>query len=172
MMLSTPRTSASDGDSPGWESVLRVGRVEVPVGETRIHDKFFVRVARQKLDIRVKEFNRDRQTRDKVDCYNCAMREITRGRLWRDQLEPPFRLGWPRQANRGDFSRRELATREGAMRVGRQKLDDSSQPYIRNRMTALLNDQCAVVWRENRDQGNREPGLVNQRAVLVTPFDE
>ncbi len=63
------------------------------------------------------------------------MREVTRGRLRGNQLEPPFRLGWPRRVICGELSRRELATRERAMRVGGQKLDQSSKPYIRDRMS-------------------------------------
>src|SRR5262249_38357030 len=56
------------------------------------------------------------------------------------------------------------------MRFGRQKVDQSAQPYICNRVTALLTDQWAVGPHENRDQGGRKSGLVNQRAVLVTPL--
>jgi hypothetical protein len=58
------------------------------------------------------------------------------------------------------------------MRVGCQKVDQLAQPYVRNRVTALLKDQWAIWPRENRDQGAREFRLVNQRAVLVTPFYE
>ena len=58
------------------------------------------------------------------------------------------------------------------MRVGCEKVDQSAQPYIRDRVTALLKDQRAVWPRENRDQGAGELGLVNQSAVLVTSFYE
>src|SRR5262245_3679888 len=57
------------------------------------------------------------------------------------------------------------------MDVGCQKFDQSSQPDIRDWMAALLKDQWAVRRREDRDQGAWEFGLVNERAILVTPFD-
>ena len=58
------------------------------------------------------------------------------------------------------------------MRVGCEKVDESAQPNIRDRVTALLKDQRAVWPRENRDQGAGELRLVNQSAVLVTSFYE